>query len=157
MKRSFAYVAVVLVLGLFPLAVPASAQTTPAAAKFSRPLSYDVSKEITLNGTVSSAPTTSSRGTMMGHHLLLQTSSGVVDASLGRFAFTGWGALSVEQGQHVAVTGVMKNFSGKPVLLARSVTVNGRVYTIRNERGLPLSPHARQRISQGTVRKGGLL
>ena len=43
-----------LLLALVCLALPTSAQTNSAVAKHAGPMSYDVNKEITLSGTVSS-------------------------------------------------------------------------------------------------------
>ncbi len=87
----------------------------------------------------------------MGSHLLLTTISGPVDASLGRFALQGKGALSVAAGQQVEVTGVMKTIKDKQIFLTRSVKSGGQVYAIRNERGMLISPQARQRASRKTA------
>ena len=117
-------------------------------------LRYDATKEATLSGTVSSVLTRPSPGMMMGSHLLLDTVSGTVDASLGRFALRGAGALSVAPGQQVQVTGVMKTLNDKQVFLVRTVKAGGQVYTIRNEHGIPVSSHTRERASGETAQKG---
>jgi hypothetical protein len=93
----------------------------------------------------------------MGSHLLFTTISGPLDASLGRFGLQGKGALSVAAGQQVEVTGVMKTIMDKQVFLARTVKAGGRVYTIRNEHGVPMSPQARDRANGKTAQKGGKL
>jgi len=77
---------------------------------------------------------------------LIATNSGPVDASLGWFALRGKDALSVNPGQGVAVTGVMKTINNRQVFLARTVKVDGQVFTVRNEHGLVLSPQARERL-----------
>jgi hypothetical protein len=125
------------------LAIPLVAQ--PAADS---PLSYDMSKEVTLSGTVSAVMTKSARGMMWGSHLMLETTSGKVDASLGRWGLAGKGALSVTPGQQVEVTGVMKTLRDKEVFVARTVKVNGKVYTMRNEHGISVSPQTRKRAAQ---------
>jgi len=125
------------------LAVPLIAQ--PAGES---PQSYDISKEVTLSGTVSAVITRPAPGMMWGAHLMLQTVSGKVDASLGRWGLAGKGALSVAPGQQVEVTGVMRTFGDKEVFVARTVKVNGKVYTMRNEHGLDVSPQTRQRAAQ---------
>lgn len=84
----------------------------------------------------------------MGAHLLIQTKSGVVDASLDRFAFRGYGALAISGGEAVSATGVMKTLNGKQVLLARTVRIASETYTIRNEHGVALTPVARQRLAE---------
>jgi hypothetical protein len=145
-------------LVLLCLALPlrfVQAQATAAATMAAGPFSYDVSKEVTLNGTVSSVLTTSTRGMVPGSHLLLSTPSGPVDASLGTFGLRGKGALSVEAGQQVEVTGVMKTLKGGgPVFLARTVRVGKQVYAIRNEHGVPVSPQSRDRASRKSMPNG---
>ena len=111
-------------------------------------LYYDVSQEVTLSGTVSAVLIKPAPGMIMGSHLLLATVSGRVDASLGRWGLVGNGALWVTPGQQVEVTGVMKTFKDKQVLMARSVKVGDKVYWVRNEHGIPVSPQSRQRTAQ---------
>ena len=146
MTRLCVTVGSLALMALVCLALPAGAQTEPSTAKFSSPLSYDVSKEITLSGTASSLLAKPESGMVMGAHLLIATNSGPVDASLGWFALRGKDALSVNPGQGVAVTGVMKTINNRQVFLARTVKVDGQVFTVRNEHGLVLSPQARERL-----------
>ena len=144
-------------LALLCLALPpryVQAQATAAAIAASSPFSYDVSKEVTLKGTVSSVLATSTRGMVPGSHLLLATPSGPVDASLGTFGLRGKGALSVEAGQQAEVTGVMKTLKNGPVFMARTVRVGKQVYSIRNEHGVPVSPQARDRASRKSTPNG---
>src|SRR5271154_162864 len=84
------------------VAVPLGAQPAPESHRY-----YDITKEVTVKGTVSSVLANASTGMIRGSHLLLVTSSGPVDASLGRFALQRKGALSVAAGEEVEVTGVM--------------------------------------------------
>ncbi len=133
---------------------PAEAETAAGATAAAGPSHYDVSEEVTLTGTVSSVLPKASPGMIVGSHLLLATPSGSVDASLGRFGLRGRGAVSVAGGQQVEATGVMKTIKDKPVFLVRTVKVGSEIYTIRNERGVPLSPQARERASQTTGQKG---
>jgi hypothetical protein len=151
MKRLFAGLYALVLISLISLQLPVQAQT---AERSVGPLSYDASKEVTLNGTVLSVLAKPSPGMVMGSHLLLTTPSGPVDASLGRFGLMGKGALSVAPGQQVEVTGVMKTVKDKQVFLARTVKVGGEVYTIRNEHGFPVSPQARERANRKTAGEG---
>jgi hypothetical protein len=130
------------------------AQAAASATKVAAHFSYDATQEVTLSGTVTSVLTKAAPGMMTGSHLLLETQSGPVDASLGRFALTGYGAVSVSTGQKVEATGVMRTIKDKAVFLVRTVTAGNEVYSIRNEHGSLLSPQARQRASQKTGRKG---
>lgn len=130
-------------------AIPLGAQPARPSHPF-----YDIAKEVTLNGTVSSLIEKPAPGAMLGPHLVLTTASGEVDASLGKFALRGKNTISVAPGQQVEVTGVMKTVREKQVFLARVVKVNGQVYTLRTKYGVPMSPQSRERASQKTAQKG---
>jgi hypothetical protein len=139
---------------LFLISAPlVQAQTAAIETRLSVPY-YDVAREVTLKGTVSSVLTMPSPGMIMGSHLLLATASGEVDASLGRFGLLGKGALAVAAGQQVEVTGVMKTLMGRQVFVARTVKVGEQVYTMRNQHGVQVSPQARERARQMTTQKG---
>ncbi|MGD0214759.1 MAG: hypothetical protein ABSB87_16150 [Terriglobales bacterium] len=150
MKRLFAALCVVALASLIAPLTPLQAATGTR----NDGLSYDISKEVTLHGTVSDVLKKPSKGMIMGSHLLIQTGVGSLDASLGRFALQGRGALSIEAGKQVEVTGVMKTLNGKQVLITRTVTVNGHAYTMRNEHGIPVSPQARERAGEKSAHKG---
>lgn len=137
------------ILLLTVLASPLGAQSVPAHRAFA----YNASEEVTLQGTVSSVLLKPSSGMIVGSHLLITTSSGPVDVSLGRFALWGKGAVSVAAGQQIEVTGVMKTIGNQQVFLGRTVKIGDQVYPIRNEHGVPISPQARGRVS-GMAQKG---
>ena len=132
--------------------LPLTAQPAREAHPF-----YDITKEATISGAVSSVLARHSAGTIPGAHLLLATASGQVDASLGRWGFQGKGALSVRVGQQVELTGVMKTIREKQVFMVRTVKVGSHVYTIRNEHGIAVSPQARERMAHQAGQKGDTL
>jgi hypothetical protein len=132
--------------------LPLTAQPAREAHPF-----YDITKEVTISGAVSSVLPRHSAGTIPGAHLLLATASGEVDASLGRWGLQGKGALSVRVGQQVELTGIMKMIREKQVFVARTVKVGSRVYTIRNQHGIAVSPQARGRIAHQTGQKAETL
>lgn len=117
---------------------------------------YDSSKEVTLTGEVLTVLRVPSQGMIPGSHILLTTSSGQVDASLGRWGLEGSGALSVAPGQVIEVTGVMKTLLDKPVFVVRTAQAGEQTYQIRNEFGIPVSPQARERALQNAAQKEGL-
>jgi hypothetical protein len=146
------------ILLLAPALRPVQAQKTPADSAV-RTFRYDVADEVTITGTVSSVLAVAAPGMMAGSHLLLVTSSGPVDASLGRFGLSAVGSsandrLTALAGQHVEATGVIRMHKDKPVLLVRTVNADGEVYTLRNEHGVALSPQARKRTAPQTDREG---
>jgi len=112
---------------------------------------YDVSKEVTLSGTVSSVLHKPAPGMIWGSHLMVETIFGRLDASLGRFGLEGKGALSVTPGQQVELTGVMRMVRDKEVFVVRSVKADGKIFTMRNEHGLDMSPLARERAVRNGV------
>ncbi len=151
--RFLAFGPVFVALCLF--ALPLQAQTTDTTTKTGGHLWYDISKEITVTGTVTSVMKETSREMRMpgGSLLIVETASGKVDASLGKFAMRGKNALSVSAGQSIQITGVLKTVNNQRVLFARLVQTNGHVYTIRNEHGFVYQTTARS----GSESKGGQL
>lgn len=146
-----------LALALCVFALPLHAQTSDTTKPVVH-LRYDITQEMTFTGTVSSVVKASTRETKKegGSHLIVQTTSGKVDANLGEFAMKGKGALTVTPGQLVQLTGVMKTVRGQQVLIARLVQANGKVYKIRNEHGFTYRPVARKNQTQSQT-KGGQL
>jgi hypothetical protein len=151
MKRLFTALSICALVYFALILSPLRAETV---AKPAGSLSYDISKEVTFNATVSGVLAKPNRGMLMGSHLLLSTGGGSIDASLGSFGLQGKRAVSVVAGQQVEVTGVLKSIKNKPVFLTRIVKVNGESYAIRNQRGVPLSPEARERLSRKTAGGG---
>ncbi len=126
----------------------ASLAATVMAQSGSLRLSYDVRNEVTVSGTVLEIAATPAPGAIWGPHLILNTVSGPVDASLGRWAFQGKNTLQVSVGQQVELTGVMKTTIRKSFLLVRTVRADGKVYTMRNRHGIDVTPQARERARQ---------
>jgi hypothetical protein len=134
----------------------AQPQIMPSAAPLQGPFRYDLSQEITLNGTVAGVLPRRTPEKVAGAHLILTTLSGPVDVSLGTFALQGQDPLSVAPGQQIEVTGIPKTLKGKPFFLARLIKVGDRVYEIRNEHGIPISPLARERARQKSAQQGSI-
>jgi len=140
MMRRFAAFGLFGLLALCLFALPLQAQTSEASRTAVHPW-YDLAKEVTFTATVSSVVKSPTRDMNMlaGSHLILETSSGTVDASLGSFAMRGKEALSVTPGARIQVTGEMKTVRGKQVLITRLVLANGRTYQIRNAHGFAIA------------------
>ena len=148
MRQLFARITTLALILLFTTLLPSQAQTATGAIRAAGPSAYDTSQEVSLSGTVSSVVAKSSPGTLPGSHLMLATLTGPVDVSLGMFGMLGKGALTVSGGQQVEVTGIMKTLKGKQIFFARQVKIEGHVYAIRNEHGIPVTPQARERANQ---------
>ena len=146
-----------LVLALCVFALPLHAQTSDTTKPVVH-LRYDITQEMTFTGTVSSVVSASARETKKegGSHLIVQTTSGKVDADLGEFAMRGKGALTVTPGELIQLTGVMKTVQNQQVLIARLIQANGKVYKLRNEHGFTYHPAARKNQTKSET-KGGQL
>jgi hypothetical protein len=136
--------------------VPLHAQTSAATKSTIHPW-YDISQEVRISGTVSVVEKTPARGTeaIVGSHLIVETSAGKVNASLGRYALKGKSPLSLSSGQQVQMLGVMKTVRDQQVFVARVIQVSGHQYTIRTEHGLATAGIAHGKPSTGT--NGGTL
>lgn len=141
MNRLYVFTGAFLCLIAFSLtiALSAPAQSAAVSTNPAGPLSYDITKEVTLNATVQSVVTKRSSGMLWGSHLMIQTKSGVVDASLSRLPLAGKNAVTFAPGEAVEVTGVLKTLHGQPVLLARLIKADNHTYTLRNQHGIPVA------------------
>jgi len=150
MKSRFPALGPFVVLALCLFATPAHAQTAEGTPGSVVPPKYDITREVTLTGTVSSVLKSTTREMPMlgGSHLIVQTTSGKIDASLGGYAMKAVGALPVAPGQQVQITGVMKTIRDQQVFITRLVQVNGRIYKIRNEHGFVLTPKPRKGVTK---------
>jgi len=154
MKPLFAWLGAFVALTVTLFTPCAQAQTAESTAgRFH----YDVSREVTIKGTVLSLIKESSAERIPGAHLMVATAAGEVDVSLGRSAMQGRGALTIHGGEYLEVTGETMTLKGVAVFVARTVKVGEQVYLIRNEHGIGISPQARQRASEGTTDNRGTL
>jgi hypothetical protein len=158
MKWRFSVLGPFAALALCQFALPIFAQTAEVTTKRAVPQRYDITKEVTLSGTVSDVVKAPTREMKMvaGSHLIVETKTGKVDAVLGQFAMRGKGALSFTPGQQVEVTGVMKTVKDNQIFVTRLVQADGHTYTIRNEHGFVLERVSRDGITKSES-KGGQL
>ena len=142
MKWRFPVLGALAALALSLFALPIFAQTSAVSTKSTVPSRYDITKEVTLTGTVSNVVKTPTREMKMlpGSHLMLATGSGRLDASLGRFAMRNQGVLAITAGQQVQVTGIVTTVKGQQVFVTRLVQVSGHTYKVRNEHGVAVAP-----------------
>jgi len=156
MKRLYPGLGALILLAFFSLAAPGYAQTAATTTKPAVPLRYDVSKEVTLSGTVQSIPQKSSPRITQESFLVLQTRSGLINASVTRFTLSGKGSISITQGEQIQATGMMTAFQGKQVFVIRTLVVAGRAYQIRSQSGFPREHPGAYGVS-ATESKGGQL
>jgi DNA/RNA endonuclease YhcR with UshA esterase domain len=158
MKWRFPVLGAVAALALCLFSLPNYAQTSAVTTKSAAPHRYDITREVTLTGTVSGVVKTPTREMKMlpGSHLMLATGSGKLDASLGRFAMRNQGVLAITAGQQVQVTGVNTTVKGQQVFVTRLIQVNGHTYRVRNEHGIAVAPVS-GKANRSAYTKGGQL
>jgi len=132
----------VSLLAFFFVTASAQAATDTAPKKIATP-AYDASKEITLEGNISSV-NKFVPGKLMGGHVFVATSKGTIDGHLGPFALNGAHSVAIAAGQHIKMVGVMTTARGGQVFLVRSIESGTVTYTIRNEHGFPFLLGAQQ-------------
>jgi hypothetical protein len=109
---------------------------------------YDSTKEITLEGTVQSLATTPTPGRLSGAHLMLSTSQGTVDASIGIYVLSGPHATSFASGQSVKLVGVMTTINDKSVFLTRQIQTEDGTIAVRTEHGFLITPGVKGRLAR---------
>lgn len=136
---------------------PSSAHSATAASSQSNEAitAYDLSKEIVVQGNIQKIDTAGDRAPM-GAHLLVETSTGVVDAHLGALNAASLKLLGLYNGEAVSLTGMTQTENGNSVLLVRILNVAGHDFTLRNKNGFPLRTLVPRAVSlERTNAKGG--
>jgi hypothetical protein len=139
-------------LAFLLVSVSAQAATVPVPHKTAVPR-YDASKEITLEGNVSSIKEFVP-GKLIGGHMFVATSKGTIDGHLGPFALRGTHRIAVPAGAHVRLVGVMTSMKGGQVFLVRTIEAGEKTYTIRNEHGFPVLQGAKEATKTLTLTGG---
>jgi hypothetical protein len=101
---------------------------------------YDVSKEITLEGTVENLVKNPAPGMILGAHLIVSTAQGMVDAHIGNYVISGPHAASFASGQAVKLVGVMVEVNHQSVLIVRTIETEDHTIVVRNDHGFLVFP-----------------
>jgi hypothetical protein len=115
---------------------------------------YDLSKEVKITGTIQKIET--SGAVPIGTHVLVQTAQGTVDAHVGFGEAAKPSYLGIADGQSVTLVGMMENFDGNQILLARLLTTSNHIFVLRNEHGIPVRGIPHRGTSAAATQKGGL-
>jgi hypothetical protein len=113
----------------------------PASAEEAQLLGYSPARETTFTGTIDQVVAGHTAGSPAGLHLLVNTSNGVVDASLGSYV-SAEVQQSLAKGAAVQLSGVTRSIDGTQYLLTRTLSVAGHATSIRNEHGFLIHPRA---------------
>ncbi len=125
-------------------------QTSVAQAN----ISYDLSRETVLQGTVVSF-TASSQIPPIGSHVTIQTSAGPVDVHLGNATVLKWNDVFLAAGDSVRIVGEKQLYGGGSFFAARILQKGNQSVTLRNSKGIPLSPKRAVTGSPRRMRQGG--
>lgn len=102
-------------------------------------LSYDLGREVSIQGSVIIYSETSSAAPF-GPHVTLQTSSGVLDVHLGNARLLESNHVTFAAGDAIRVVGENVPVGAGNPFLARIVQTGSQTITLRNPGGLPLRP-----------------
>jgi hypothetical protein len=118
----------------------AAQQTTQTAPQQRR--SYDLSREVSLQGTVVSFAESSSVPPL-GPHVVVQTASGQVDVHLGDARLLQANHLTLAAGDSIRVVGENVPYGTGTQFFARIIQKGSQTLTLRSTRGFPLRPAAK--------------
>ena len=112
-------------------------QNTQSTAQQMR--AYDVSREVSMQGTVVSFTENSSTAPL-GPHVVIQTASGQVDVHLGDAKLLKANHLTLAAGDSVRVVGENVTHGASSQFFARIIQKGNQTLTLRSARGFPLRP-----------------
>jgi hypothetical protein len=145
-----------LFAGALILAASAGAQQK-AATSWQHSRGYDLSREVSLQGTVVGYRP-SSLAPPLGAHVMLQTSSGVIDVHLGDPRMLAANHFSLTPGDAVRIIGENLNQSQGTQFVARILQKGTQALEVRSLQGIPLRPgRAMAKSAQAHAQQGGVL
>ena len=100
---------------------------------------YDVSREVSLQGTVVSF-TENSSTPPLGARISIQTSSGILDVHLGNAKLLQHDKFSVAPGDTVRIIGENLPYAGGTQFFARIIQKGSQAVALRSPQGFPLRP-----------------
>ena len=157
MKKLLGGLGLLTLMAFSVFTVPSQAAAATKKITITPKHTYDVSKEVTLTGTVSSVVKKPTAGMFLGTHLMLATPKGPVDAHIGSYPGRDKRLDTISQGQTVKAVGMMRKTKLGEVFIVRTVQADGQTYTVRNQKGFfvgPSSPRAKT-ASRVQLLKGG--
>lgn len=120
------------------LVVPYSfSQMGPGAGQRTRARNYDPATEVTVKGTVEDV-THPAHGSQTGTHLTLKSDAGSYQVHVGPTSYVSSQQFTFAKGDTIEVIGSKTKIGGQEVLLARQITKEGKVLTLRNPQGIPM-------------------
>jgi hypothetical protein len=153
MRKNVGWLCLLMALAISLVAGPLHANEALALKRTVIAPRYDVTKEVTLQGTIQTVVRKPAAGTIMGAHLIVSTGQGMVDAHIGNYFVVGKYAMPFASGQTVKLTGMTVTINQKSVFLVRTMQTENSTITVRNDHGFLVYPGAKARL--GTVSSTG--
>ncbi len=145
--RSIRFAHCLAIVLLFSMGATAQ-QKAQSAAQQRR--SYDVSREVSLQGTVVSF-TENSATPPLGPHVVVQTASGQIDVHLGDARLLQANHLTLAAGDSIRVIGENVSYGEGTQFFARMLQKGSQTVALRSTRGFPLRPVAKSGKAQAGV------
>ena len=136
----------------FAAAGAVQAQTAPQAESSL----YQVGREVTLVGTVSSVVENSKTGPL-GTHVMVQAPSGLVDVHVGSAKYLQLNKLNLKTGDSVRILGENFMVGTDTVFYARIVQDGTAAIAVRSPKGMPLWKNGKRLAANSTANKEGAL
>ncbi len=119
-------------------------------------ISYELSRETMLQGTVVSF-TANSKIAPLGSHVTIQTASGIVDVHLGNEALLKSNDIFLAPGDSVKIVGESQLYGAGSFFAARVLQKGSQSVTLRNSSGIPLAPRRKNSGPATRSHQGGAL
>jgi len=105
---------------------------------------YDASTETTVHGTVTAVNTVTGRRGWNGVHLIVQSGDEKSEVHIGPSTYISSKGFTFAKGDQIEVVGSKVTLNGANTLIAREITKEGKVLTLRDKQGFPLWSRASQ-------------
>src|SRR5215475_4568828 len=128
------------------------AQTAPQAESSV----YQVGREVTVVGTVSSVVENSKTGPL-GTHVMVQSASGLVDVHVGSAKYLQLNKLNLKTGDSVRILGENFMVGTDTVFYARIVQDGTAAIAVRSPKGAPLWKNGKRLATNSTANREGAL
>lgn len=98
---------------------------------------YDPATETTVQGTVESVASVEGRRGWSGTHLQLKSGDQKYDIHVGPSAFIAKSGFTFSAGDQIEVVGSKVRLNDADALIARQITKDGKILTLRDKQGIP--------------------
>jgi hypothetical protein len=129
-----------------------SAQTAPQAENSE----YQLGREVTLVGTVSSVIENSKTGPL-GTHVMVQSASGPVDVHVGSAKYLETNKVNLKSGDSVRILGESFRVGNDTVFYARIVQDGTAAVAVRSTKGMPLWKNGKRLAANTNANREGAL